>query len=169
MRTALSKEPVLLTQNILSCTCTVYQLCELHWCLAVRTSQGGLLRERTRGRQGHRDACVGTWDLGTRDEELEHIKCGTRGCVGRERGDVKYRDSGKSDISHFPHEYVLVKATHTALLSVPPCLFTKRRPPALNKVKRLSWSSCWWNIGAQSRVGWVAVAKSYAENNIPNK
>ena len=32
----------------------------------------------TRGR-GHRDACVGTWDLGTRDEGLEDIKYGTRG------------------------------------------------------------------------------------------
>jgi len=34
---------------------------------------------------------------------------------------------GKCDISHFPHEYVLVKATHPALLMVPPCLFTQRR------------------------------------------
>ena len=32
----------------------------------------------TRGR-GHRDACVGTWDLGTRDGGLEDIKYGTRG------------------------------------------------------------------------------------------
>ena len=32
----------------------------------------------TRGR-GHRDACVGTWDLGTRDEGLEDIKYGKRG------------------------------------------------------------------------------------------
>ena len=32
----------------------------------------------TRGR-GQRDACVGTWDLGTRDEGLQHIKYGTRG------------------------------------------------------------------------------------------
>ena len=47
----------------------------------------------TRGR-GHRDACVGTWDLGTRDEGLEDIKYGMRGCVGRGRGDVKYRDAG---------------------------------------------------------------------------
>ena len=55
----------------------------------------------TRGR-GHRDACVGTWDLGTRDEGLEDIKYGTRGRVGRGRGDagtrgcgdVKYRDAG---------------------------------------------------------------------------
>ena len=31
----------------------------------------------TRGR-GHRDACVGTWDLGTRDEGLEDIKYGMR-------------------------------------------------------------------------------------------
>ena len=37
----------------------------------------------TRGR-GHRDACVGTWDLGTRDEGLGDVKYGTRG-----RGDVK--------------------------------------------------------------------------------
>ena len=47
----------------------------------------------TRGR-GHWDACVGTWDLGTRDEGLEDIKYGTRGRVGRERGEVKYRDAG---------------------------------------------------------------------------
>ena len=47
----------------------------------------------TRGR-GHRDACAGTWDLGTQDEGLEDIKYGTRGRVGRGRGDVKYRDAG---------------------------------------------------------------------------
>ena len=32
----------------------------------------------TRGR-GRGDACVGTWDLGTRDKGLEDIKYGTRG------------------------------------------------------------------------------------------
>ena len=47
----------------------------------------------TRG-QGRGDACVGTWDLGTRDEGLEDIKYGTRGRVGRGRGDVKNRDAG---------------------------------------------------------------------------
>ena len=47
----------------------------------------------TRG-WGHRDACVGTWDLGTRDEGLEDIKYGTRGRVRRGRGDVKYREAG---------------------------------------------------------------------------
>ena len=47
----------------------------------------------TRGR-GHRDACVGTCDLGTRDEGLEDIKYGTRGRVGRGLGDVKNRDAG---------------------------------------------------------------------------
>ena len=49
----------------------------------------------TRGRE-QQDACVGTWDLrlGTRDEGLEDIKYGTRGRVGRGRGDVKYRDTG---------------------------------------------------------------------------
>ena len=44
--------------------------------------------------RGHQDACVRTWDLGTRDEGLEDIKYGTRGRVGRGRGDVKYRDAG---------------------------------------------------------------------------
>ena len=38
----------------------------------------------TRGR-GHRDACLGTWDLGRRDEVFEDIKYGTRGRVGRGR------------------------------------------------------------------------------------
>ena len=47
----------------------------------------------TRGR-GHRDACVGTWDLGTRDEGLVDIKYGTRGRVGGGRRDIKYRDAG---------------------------------------------------------------------------
>ena len=47
----------------------------------------------TRGR-GHRDACVGTWDLGTRDGGLEDIKYGTRGRVGWGRGDVKNWDTG---------------------------------------------------------------------------
>ena len=49
----------------------------------------------TRGR-GHRDAYVGTWDLGTRDEGLEDIKYGTWGRVGRGRGDVKNRDTGNA-------------------------------------------------------------------------
>ena len=50
----------------------------------------------TRGR-GHRDACVGTWDLGTRDEGLQDIKYGTRGRVERGRGDIKYRDAGDAE------------------------------------------------------------------------
>ena len=47
----------------------------------------------TRGR-GHRDACGGSWDVGTPDEGLEDIKYGTRERVGRGCGDVKYRDAG---------------------------------------------------------------------------
>ena len=39
----------------------------------------------TRGR-GQRDACVGTWDLRTRDEGLEDIKYGTRGRQIQGRG-----------------------------------------------------------------------------------
>ena len=86
---------------------------------------------RTRG-LGHQDACVGTWDLGTRDEGLGDIKYGTQGRQiqgrkGRGMRIIIAKVGGKSDISHFPREYVLVKATHPALLRVPPCLFTKRR------------------------------------------
>ena len=45
----------------------------------------------TRGR-GHRDACVGTWDLEMQDEGLEDIKYGTRG-----RGNVWDGDAGTSN------------------------------------------------------------------------
>ena len=37
-----------------------------------------MFMRRKEGGRGHRDACVGTWDLGTRDEGLEDIKYGTR-------------------------------------------------------------------------------------------
>ena len=43
--------------------------------------------------RGHRDACVGTWDLGTGDEGLEDIKYGMRGRVGQGHRDIKYRDA----------------------------------------------------------------------------
>ena len=42
----------------------------------------------TRGR-GHRDACVGTWDLGTRDEGLGDVKYGTRGRQIQDAGDAE--------------------------------------------------------------------------------
>ena len=48
-------------------------IAEIHHVRAVYKSGTG-----TRGR-GHRDACVGTWDLGTRDGGREDIKYGTRG------------------------------------------------------------------------------------------
>ena len=44
--------------------------------------------------RGHGDACVGTWDLETRDEGLKDINYGTGGRVGRGRGDVKNREAG---------------------------------------------------------------------------
>ena len=65
------------------------------WNWAVYKSGTG-----TRGR-GLRDACVGTWDLGTRDEGLEDIKHGTRGRVGRGRGDVKNREAGTRDVNDY--------------------------------------------------------------------
>ena len=56
-----------------------------HFFLAVYKSGTG-----TRVRR-HQDACVGTWDLRTRDEGLGDIKYGTRGHVGRGSGDVQGR------------------------------------------------------------------------------
>ena len=56
-------------------------------CIKVGRGQGD-------GDIGTRVWGLGTWDLGTRDEGLEDIKYGTRGRVGRGRGDVKYRDAG---------------------------------------------------------------------------
>ena len=52
------------------------------------------MRLRIKVGRGHRDACVGSWDVGTRDEGLEDIRYGTRARGGRGCGDVKYRDAG---------------------------------------------------------------------------
>ena len=53
---------------------------------------------------------------------------------------------GKCDISHFSSEYVLVKATHPTLVLGPSLWFLHvclgQKPPALKKVKPLSWSYC---------------------------
>ena len=79
----------------------------------------------TRGR-GHRDACVGTWDLEKRDEGLEGIKYGTRGRVGRGRWDVKIKTGtqgtrgvndiakvgGNGNISFFVKMYYLYYGQH---------------------------------------------------------
>ena len=64
--------------------------------------------------RGHRNACVKTWDLGTRDEGLDDNKYGTRGREGRGRGGrqtqgrrgrgmriIIAKVGGKCDISHF--------------------------------------------------------------------
>jgi len=48
----------------------------------------------TRGR-GHWDTCVGTWDLGTRDEGLGDIKYGMRGHVGQGRGTLNTGMQGR--------------------------------------------------------------------------
>ena len=92
-------------------------------CIKVGRGQGdGDVRTRVWG--------LGTWDLGTRDEGLEDIKYGTRGLQTQGRRGRQWllkKSEVNRDISHFPREYVLVKATHLVLLRVPPCLFTKRR------------------------------------------
>ena len=78
---------------------------------------------------GHWDACVGTWELGTRDKGLGDIKYGTGGCVGQGQGTLNTgtwgmwmiiaKVGGICNISHFPYEYVLVNAAHPTLLMVP--------------------------------------------------
>ena len=82
----------------------------------------------TRGR-GHGDACVRT--LGRETRDLGTCGMGTWDFKHRDAGDagtivIIEKVGGKCGISHFPREYVLVKATHPALLRVPPCLFMKR-------------------------------------------
>ena len=92
--------------------------------------------------QGDRDIGTCVWGLGTWGRETWDLGTSSMG-----HGDVWDRDGGrqiqgrrghgvwmiiakvggKCDISHLPHEYVLVKATHPVLLRVPPCLFTKWR------------------------------------------
>ena len=75
----------------------------------------------------------GNCDSWTRDEGLGDIKYGTQRRVGRGRGTSNTGTRGTRDVndycdfSHFPREYVLVKAAHPTLLTVPPCLFTKQR------------------------------------------
>ena len=77
------------------------------------------------------DARLGTWghqiwDAGSRGTgtwDFKHRDAGDAGTIM-----IIENVGGKCDISHFPREYVLVKATYPALLNrVPPCLFTKRR------------------------------------------
>ena len=106
------------------------------WRLCIKVGRG-----QGDGDIGTRVWGLGTWDLGTRDEGLEgggtrerDLTRGTgtrgrqiRGHRGRGIGIIIAKVGGKCDISHFPREYVLVKATHPALLRVPPCLFTKQR------------------------------------------
>ena len=67
-------------------------------------------RGRGQGDAGTHVWGLGTWGLGDLGTTIIIEKVG-----------------GKCDISHLPREYVLVKATHLALLRVSPCLFTKQR------------------------------------------
>ena len=61
---------------------------KIRLCIKVGWGQGG---------RGHRDPCVGTWDLKMRDEGLEGINYGTWGRVGRGHGDVKNPDAGDAE------------------------------------------------------------------------
>ena len=56
----------------------------------------------TRGR-GHRDVCVGTWDLGTRDEGLEDIKYGAwdRDVWDGEAGTSNTGTQGARDVNDY--------------------------------------------------------------------
>ena len=56
--------------------------------------------------RGHGDVCVGTWDLGTRDEGLEDTKYGMQGCQKQEQRAhgmcmIIAKVGGKCDISFF--------------------------------------------------------------------
>ena len=65
--------------------------------MTLITAAKGLCIEvgRGQGDGGHQDACVGTWDLGTRDEGLEDIKYGTWGLGPVTRGRQKQGRRGR--------------------------------------------------------------------------
>ena len=122
----------------------------------------------TRGR-GHRDACVGTWDLGTRGEGLEDIKYGTQGRQiqgrrGRGMWIIIAKVGGKC-VTFLVNMFWWRQPTLSSLGFLQACLGSEdsSKTPSIKEVKPLSWSSCWWNIGAQSRVRCVAVTKIYVE------
>ena len=107
------------------------------------------------------DARRGTW--GHQVWDAETCGTGTR--------DVKYRDAGDAGCEWLLRFQSLSSWICFGEGSPPYPSYgssmpvyeakTRRRPPSLKKVKPLSWSlwsSCWWNIGALSSVGWVAVA-----------
>ena len=101
-----------------------------------------------------------------------HIKYGTQGRVGRGRGTSNTGTQGTRDVNDYCDTVLRFQSLSSWICfgeGSPPYPFygssmpvyeakTRRRPPSLKKVKPLSWSSCWWNIGALSRVRWVAVA-----------
>ena len=72
------------------------------------------------------NGCVLKWD-GDKGTGTSGRVCGDQGLGDARTIMIIEKVGGKCDISHFPREYVLVKATHPALLRVPPCLFTKQR------------------------------------------
>ena len=51
--------------------------------------------------RGHRDACLVSWDLGTRDKGLEDIKYGTRGRVDGDAGTSKRGTQGTRDVNDY--------------------------------------------------------------------
>ena len=155
------------------------ELCTAPWDADVMWQNIRLCIKQGRGEGG---GDIGTrvwelWDLETRDEGLGDIKYGTWGRVGRGRGTSNTgtrgrQIQGRRDVNDYcksRREMRYQSLSSWICLSEhnPPCppyeARTRRRPPALKKVKLLSWYSCWWNIGALNRVGWVTVTKVYIE------
>ena len=80
------------------------------------------------------------WGLVTRGRETRDLgtsSMGRGGRVGRGRGtsNTETRETldvndycDNCDFSHFPREYVLVKAAHPTLLTVPPCKDSAKTP-----------------------------------------
>ena len=80
------------------------------------------------------------WGLVTRGRETRDLGTSSMGSGDVWDGDAGRQIQGRGgrgvhvndycdscDFSHFPRKYVLVKAAHPTLLTVPPCLFTKQR------------------------------------------
>ena len=132
----------------------------------------------TRG-QGHRNTCVGTWDLGRRDEGLKDINYGTWGCVGRGCRDVKNWDAGdagcewisqKSEVNGISVTFLenmfwWRQPTLTSLAFLHACLRSEAsaKTPCIEESETVVLVFLLMEYWSPKQEGWVAVAKIYVE------
>ena len=128
----------------------------------------------TRG-QGHRDTCVGTWDLGTWDEGLKDINSTMeRGDVWEGGcGDVKNWDAGDAgcewlnaiSVTFLENMFWWRQPTLTSLGFLHACLRSEAsaKTPCIEESETIVLVFLLMEYWSPKWVGWVAVAKIYIE------